>query len=125
MHPDHLPLWAPHITEIKHISGPIDEAGAKYEIHMNVNGVSIIVIETFIERNFPDYFSCSFEQKGIWQGSENWLEDLPDGRTLWRSRSTIEPISFFAKMTTCLMPWTYKSYVRNHLQYFKAYAEEQ
>ena len=123
MHPDHLPKWSKNFVKLEHIAGPLWEAGSKYEIHMNINGYSLVVIETFIDRNLPEYFSCTFEHKTMWQSSENWLEVLPNGGTRWVSKQDIEIITFGSKIISWLMPGYYKSYVRRHMEAFKVYAE--
>ena len=123
MHPDNMHLWSEHFVKMEHIAGPLWEAGSKYKIHMNINGTSLVIIETFIERNLPDYFSCSFEHKDMWQGSENWIEDLPMGRTVWRSRQTLEPINLLNKFIVFCMPWYFKSYSQKHMNAFKEFAD--
>jgi len=101
MHPDNLPEWFPGFIEMKHLS----------------------VIETFITRQMPESFSCTFEEKSSLQVSENWLEVLPNNQTRWISTQTLEGTKWHTKLMMKLMPWFFKSHVKRHMTHFKDFVE--
>jgi len=123
MHPDNLPEWFPGFIEMKHLSGPLWEQGSKYELNFRVGHVMCKVIETFIARQMPESFSCTFEEKNSLQLSENWLEVLPNNQTRWISTQSIDGANWYTKLMMKLMPWVFKAHAKRHMTHFKDFAE--
>jgi len=81
------------------------------------------LIETITKSDFPYEFHANYDTKGVRNIQQNYFEELPGGKTKWRSDVEFHFSSFMMKTMGLLMPSTFKKQSMVYLQDFKAFVE--
>jgi len=121
---DNLKHWQRGLVSVEHLEGIPGNTGAKMKLKYILGKRKMELVETITKRNFPDEFHANYDMDGIHNVQENYFEELPDGKTKWRSEAEFQFTSLMMKMMGFLMPGTFKKQSKKYLMDFKAFAEK-
>lgn len=121
---DNMKHWQRGLVSAEHIEGIPGNVGAKMKLSYELGKRKMELIETITNRNFPNEFHANYDTKGVHNVQHNYFEELPDGKTKWRSEVEFHFSSFMMKLMGMLMPGTFKKQSLKYLQDFKDFAEK-
>jgi len=120
---ENLTKWQPGLQEFEHISGEPGQDGAKSRLVYDENGRRIEMVETILNRNFPDEFSATYEAKGVFNRiSNHFYEDSPD-KTRWVMESEFD-FSGVYKLMGIFMKGSFPKETTKQMNSFKTFAEK-
>ncbi len=120
---DNLKHWHRGLISVEHLEGIPGNLGAKMKLKYELGKRKMELIETITKRNFPHEFHANYDTEGIHNIQENYFEELPNGKTKWRSDAEYEFSSLMMKLMGFLMPGTFKKQSMKYLLDFKAFVE--
>ena len=120
--PDNLKKWQPQLVSFEHLDGEPGQPGARSRMVYNMGNKEVEMIETVLERNFPEAFSCSYEAKGVFNRIDNQFVEVGGTRTRWFFQCEFQCRGFMWLMST-LMPGLFRKESMKFMQQFKAFAE--
>jgi len=121
---DNIKKWQPELIKFEHLSGTPGQNGAKTKMLYNMGGRETEMVETIVERNFPDSFSATYETKGVKNMLENEFIALDENTTKWKMISEFS-FSGFYKLMGLLMPGAFKKQSLKTMNQFKNFAESE
>ena len=120
---DNLKHWQRGLVSVEHLEGIPGKIGAKMKLKYELGKRKMELIETITKNDFPNEFHANYDTKGIHNIQENYFEELPDGKTKWRSETEFQFSNLMMKLMGFLMPGTFKKQSLKYLLDFKAFAE--
>lgn len=120
---DNLKHWQRGLVSVEHLEGIPGAIGAKMKLKYKLGKRKMELVETITKNNFPYEFHANYDAKGVHNIQENYFEELPDGKTKWRSETEFQFSSFMMKLMGFLVPGTFKKQSKKYLMDFKAFAE--
>ncbi len=78
------------MISVAQISGTLREEGAEIALTYKMGKPNIELVETLINRNFPDEFHAIYETIGVHNIQKNIIIEIPDGHTKWISESEFQ-----------------------------------
>jgi uncharacterized membrane protein len=120
---DNMKHWQRGLVSAEHLEGIPGKIGAKMKLKYELGKRKMELIETITKSDFPHEFHANYDTKGVRNIQENYFEELPDGKTKWRSDVEFHFTGFMMKMMGFLMPGTFKKQSMKYLQDFKAFVE--
>ena len=122
---ENLPHWQAGLISFEPIEGTPGQVGAKSLMKFKVGKRTMEIVETITERDLPRRFSGTYTAKGMWNLVENEFEELPGGRTLWKSHNEFRGENLLMKVMLLLMPGAFRKQSLKYMVAFKDFAENQ
>lgn len=120
---DNLKHWQRGLVAAEHLEGIPGKIGAKMKLRYELGKRKIELIETITKSDFPNEFHANYDTEGVRNIQKNYFEELPNGKTKWRSDVEFHFTNFMMKTMGFLMPGTFKKQSLKYLQDFKAFVE--
>lgn len=121
---DNLKHWQRGLTSYEHLSGTPGEEGAKSKLHYKTGKRTVTLVETIIERNFPDALYSTYETKGVFNMQKNYFTVVDANTTKWVSESEFKFTGFMMKIMGAFMSGTFKKQSYRYMEDFKNFAEK-
>ena len=121
---DNMKHWQRGLVSAEHLDGIPGKTGAKMKLKYEFGKRKMELIETVTKSDFPNEFHANYDMNGVHNIQKNYFEELPNGKTKWRSDVEFHFFSFMMRMMGFLMPSTFKKQSMKYLQDFKAFAEK-
>lgn len=131
--PAHLPKWLRGLVLHKPLSGVHGQVGTKSRVVMQMGQQKIECTETITRREPADLrgipkrsvvrFDREIVGKGMWSAVRDRLTEAGPETTLWVSESEFR-FSGLMRLMALLMPAAFRKQSHQHMQDFKAFAEQ-
>ena len=121
---ENLKHWQRGLAGAEHISGTPGEVGAKMKLTYKFGKREMEMVETIINRDFPDAFHATYDTEGMHNIQKNYFEETAEGKTKWISENEFIPSSFTLRVMTFLMPGAFRKQSKKYLDDFKNFAEK-
>lgn len=123
--PDNLSKWMQGLVSFEHLDGEPGTKGARSRIMCVQGNREIEIIETIEDRVMPERLIAIYTTKGMWNRCEQYLEETPQGTTIWRQENEFRCSGMMMKLMTMLMPFMFKRETEKQMRAFKEFAEAQ
>lgn len=117
--------WMEGIVSQEHVSGSPGMPGAKDQLVFEMDGNTIELEATVIERNLPDEFRQTMEAPQVQMTMTTRLTSLPSERTKYVWNQEYEFSGMLEKIVGAAMRRKFKSQTQKHVENFKEFAEEE
>ena len=132
--PAHLPKWLRGLVLHEPVSGIHGQLGTKSRVVMKSGQREIECTETITRRDpaelheIPKEIVVHFDREivgaGMWSVVRDRLTEANPETTLWESESEYRFSSLLMRLMGLLMPGAFHKQSQQHMQDFKAYAEQ-
>ncbi|MFF3015622.1 SRPBCC family protein [Streptomyces sp. NPDC057939] len=132
--PAHLPNWLRGLVLHEPLSGQHGQLGTKSRVVMEMGGRRVECTETITRREPADlrevaktrtvHFDREIVGEGMWSAVRDRLTEAGPATTLWESENEYRFSSLLMKLMGLLMPGAFRKQSRQHMQDFKAFAEQ-
>lgn len=124
MNPDNLKHWQDGFERYEHLSGTLNQTGAKGVMHYNNRGKAMKLVEVVIEGNLPDVFEGEYIHTQMINRMRNTFQTLGPDKTRWTAEiHYIKFYGFFMKTFAFFGKKIFKKQTQKWLDQFKAFAE--
>ena len=120
---ENLKEWQEGLTEIEHLSGEPGQPGAKTRLLYITGKRRMDMIETIVERNFPDEFSGTYDAQGVHNIVRNYFYDQGD-TTRWVLDTEFQFHGYMRILSIFMPARMFRKQTRSSMEAFKAYAEK-
>jgi uncharacterized membrane protein len=121
--PGNLKDWMRGLTSFELLEGEQGHPGARSKFVFQMGKRRFEIIETVTRRNPPDEYDGIYETPGMWNEQKNRFVALGPAKTKWIAESEFR-MSGFMKVIGLLMPGSFRKQSQQHLEDFKAFAEQ-
>ncbi|UYP46865.1 hypothetical protein NEF87_003150 [Candidatus Lokiarchaeum ossiferum] len=121
---EHLQKWQPGLQKVEHLEGIPGQKGAKTQLIYLENGRNVEMIETILNRNFPDIFTATYEAKGVYNEVENHFFAITPDTTKWVNHNVFQ-FSGVMKFIGFFMRTSFPKQTLKDMNFFKTYVESQ
>lgn len=132
--PAHLPTWLRGLVAHEPVNGVHGQPGTESRVIMQSGRRQFEAAETITRREpadlneIPEDIVVRFEREivgaGMWSVVRDRLTDLSLGTTLWESDTEYRFSSLPMRLMGLLMPRAFHNQSQQHMQDFKAFAEQ-
>jgi Polyketide cyclase / dehydrase and lipid transport len=132
--PANFPKWLRGLLVHEPISGAPGAVGTQSRVVFEMGQQRFECVETVTRREPADlrripkesvvHFDREIVGKGMWSVVRERLTEAGPQRTLWESESEYRFSGVLMRLVALLMPGTFRKQSLEHLQDFKAYAEQ-
>jgi hypothetical protein len=132
--PAHLPKWLRGLVLHEPLSGVHGQVGTKSRVVMQMGQQKFECIETITRREPADlraipkesvvHFEREIVGEGMFSITRERLTDVGPNSTLWVSENEYRFSSFMMRLVGLLMPGAFRKQSLQHMQDFKAFAEQ-
>ncbi|MFE9137687.1 SRPBCC family protein [Streptomyces sp. NPDC007355] len=132
--PAHLPKWLRGLVLHEPLSGEHGHLGTKSRVVMQMGQREIECTETITRREPEDLrevprtsvvqFDREIVGEGMWSAVRDRLTEAGPETTLWESENEYRFSGFLMKLVGLLMPSAFRKQSLQHMQDFKAFAEQ-
>ncbi|MEV7108450.1 SRPBCC family protein [Streptomyces atroolivaceus] len=132
--PAHMPKWLRGLVLHEPLSGVHGQVGTKSRVVMQMGQRTFEGTETITRREPPDlhgipqasvvHFDREIVGDGMWSAVRDRLTEAGPETTLWVSENEYRFGSMLMRLVGLLMPGAFRKQSREHMQDFKAFAEE-
>ncbi|SEH00816.1 Carbon monoxide dehydrogenase subunit G [Nonomuraea solani] len=132
--PAHLPKWLRGLVLHEPLNGEHGQLGTKSRVVMQMGRQKIECTETITRREPADlrevpktsvvHFDREIVGKGMWSAVRDRLTEAGPETTLWEVENEYRFSGFLMKLVGLLMPGAFRKQSQQHLQDFKAFAEQ-
>jgi hypothetical protein len=132
--PTNIPKWLRGAVLHEPLNGLHGQVGTKSRIVMETGQQKFEAIETITRRepadlrNIPKgsvvYFEREIVGEGMWSAARERLTEAGPNTTLWESENEYRFSSLMMRLVGLLMPGTFRKQSLQHMQDFKAFAEQ-
>ncbi|HET8670004.1 MAG TPA: SRPBCC family protein [Candidatus Saccharimonadales bacterium] len=132
--PANIPKWLRGVILHEPLNGLHGQVGTKSRVVMETGQQKFEVIETITRRepadlrNIPKGSVVHFEREivgeGMWSAAHERLTEAGPNTTLWESENEYRFSSLMMRLVGLLMPGTFRKQSLQHMQDFKAFAEQ-
>jgi carbon monoxide dehydrogenase subunit G len=132
--PAHLPKWLRGLVLHEPLSGEHGQLGTKSRVVMQMGQRKIECTETITRREPADlreipktsvvHFDREIVGEGMWSAVRDRLTEASPETTLWESENEYRFSGFLMKLVGLLMPGAFRKQSQQHMQDFKAFAEQ-
>ncbi|WP_229070764.1 SRPBCC family protein [Actinoplanes sp. DH11] len=132
--PVHLPHWLRGLVLHEPISGAHGHVGTTSRVVLEMGGQKFEATETVTRREpvdlheIPSSAVVRFEREivggGMWSAARERLTEAGPQRTLWESENEYRFSSVLMRLVGFVMPGTFRKQSLQHMQDFKAFAEQ-
>lgn len=117
--------WMEGIVSQEHVSGSPGMPGAKDQVVFEMDGNTIELEATVIERDLPDEFRQTMEAPQVLMTMTTRLTSLPSERTKYVWDQEYEFNGMLEKIVGATMRSKFKSQTQKHAENFKEFSEEE
>ncbi len=132
--PAQMPKWLRGMVLHEPLSGAHGQVGTTSRIVMQMGEQRIEGTETITRREPADlhaipggrvvHFEREIVVEGMWNAVRDRLTEAGPESTIWQSESEYRFSGFMMRMVGLLMPGAFRKQSRQHMQDFKAFAEQ-
>lgn len=132
--PAHLPKWLRGLVVHEPLSGGHGQVGTKSRVVMEMGQQRFEATETITRREpvelrgIPRESVVRFEReivgKGMWSAARERLTEVGPDATLWESENEYRFSGLMMRLVGLLMPGAFRKQSLQHMQDFKAFAED-
>ncbi|MFD9008155.1 SRPBCC family protein [Streptomyces sp. NPDC059552] len=132
--PAYLPKWLRGLVLHEPLSGEHGQLGTKSRVVMEMGKRQMECTETITRREPADlseipkssvvHFDREIVGEGMWSSVRDRLTEAGPETTLWESENEYRFSSFLMKLVGVLMPGAFRKQSQQHMQDFKAFAEQ-
>ncbi len=132
--PANFPKWLRGLLVHEPISGPSGEVGTKSRVVFQMGKQKAEGIETITRREPADLsripkesvvrFDRELVGDGMWNVTRDRFTDVGPDQTLWESESEYRFSGVLMRLVGLLMPGAFRKQSLEHMQDFKAFAEQ-
>ncbi|HYN95135.1 MAG TPA: SRPBCC family protein [Pilimelia sp.] len=132
--PAHLPKWLHGLVLHEPLSGVHGQVGATSRVVMQMGQRRIECTETITRREPVDlheipsetvvHFDREIVGKGMWSAVRDRLTEAGPDTTLWEAESEYRFSGLLMRLVGLLMPAAFRKQSQQHMQDFKAFAEQ-
>lgn len=132
--PAHLPKWLRGLVLHEPVNGIHGQLGTKSRVVMQSGKREIECTETITRRDPADlheipkesvvHFDREIVGAGMWSVVRDRLTEVDPETTLWESESEYRFSSLLMRLVGLLMPGSFHKQSQQHMQDFKAFAEQ-
>ncbi|OLT17669.1 hypothetical protein BJF78_12470 [Pseudonocardia sp. CNS-139] len=130
----HLPKWLRGLVVHEPLSGMHGQVGTTSRVVMQMGQQTIECTETITRREPADlhgipkesvvHFDREIVAKGMWSAVRDRLTEAGPETTLWASENEFRFSSLPMRLVGLVMPGAFRKQSRQHMQDFKAFAEQ-
>lgn len=132
--PAHMPKWLRGLVLHEPLSGVHGQVGTRSRVVMQMGQQTFEATETITRREPTDlhgipkgstvYFEREIVGEGMWNAARERLTEASPNTTLWESENEYRFSSLLMRLVGLLMPGTFRKQSLQHMQDFKAFAEQ-
>ncbi|MEU7070155.1 SRPBCC family protein [Streptomyces narbonensis] len=132
--PAHMPKWLRGLVLHEPLSGEHGQLGTESRVVMQMGGREFECTETITRREPADLraipresvvrFEREIVGEGMWSAVRDRLTEAGPETTLWENENEYRFSGFLMKLVGLLMPGTFRKQSLQHMQDFKAFAEQ-
>ena len=132
--PAHLPKWLRGLVLHEPLSGMHGQLGTKSRVVMQMRQQKMECTETITRREPADlhgiprdsvvHFEREIVAKGMWSAGRERLTEASPDTTLWESENEYRFTGVLMRLVGFLMPGAFRKQSQQHMQDFKAFAEQ-
>jgi hypothetical protein len=132
--PAHIPRWVRDVVLHEPLSGMHGQLGTRSRVVMQSGTRTFELIETITRRDPADlheiphevvvHFDREMVGAGMWSVVRDRLTEVDPGTTLWESESEYRFSNLLIRLMALLVPGTFHKQSQQHMQDFKAFAEQ-
>nr|WP_062339405.1 SRPBCC family protein [Herbidospora sakaeratensis] len=132
--PAHLPMWLRGLVLHEPLSGEHGQLGTRSRVVLQMGGRTMECVETITRREpadlreIPEPGVVHFEREivgaGMWSAVRDRLTVAGPETTLWECENEYRFDGFLMKLVALLMPGAFRKQSRQHMEDFKAFAEQ-
>ncbi len=133
--PAHIPKWLRGVVLHEPLDGGVHgQVGTRSRVVMQMGEQKFEGIETITRREPADlrgipkgsvvYFEREIVGEGMWSAVRDRLTEASPGTTLWESENEYRFSGLLMRLVGLLMPGTFRKQSHQHMQDFKAFAEQ-
>jgi len=120
--PDNFEKWQPGFKGMEHLSGTPGEIGAKSKLTYDMGKRQVVMTETILEMNMPEYFELSFDSDKVFNIQKNRLSKVDENTTKWITDNEFQ-LSGYMKIFGIIGKGMFKKQSQIYLDKFKEFAE--
>ena len=122
--PDNMKHWQKGLVKYINVNGLDTGApGAQMELHYKMGNRDMVLTETVLKNDFPNFFEASYTTKGVYNIQKNYFKELSPSKTEWIGDNEFRFQSLAMKAFGFLMPRVFKKQSLEFFEAFKAYVE--
>ena len=121
--PENMKHWQRGLINYELLSGTMGQDGARMSLNYKLGKREMSLVETIINRNFPDELHATYDTKGVHNIQKNYFKEVDENTTKWISESEFQFSGFMIKIMGFLMPSAFKKQSHKYAKDFKAFAE--
>lgn len=132
--PAHLPMWLRGMVLHEPLNGVHGHVGTKSRVVFQMGQQTFEATEIITRREPTDlraipkgsvvHFEREIEGEGMWNAARERLTEVGPNTTLWVSENEYRFSSLLMRLVGFLMPGTFRKQSQQHMQDFKAFAEQ-
>lgn len=132
--PAHMPKWLRGLVLHEPLSGVHGEVGTESRVVMQMGKQRVECTETITRREPADlrdipkgqvvHFDREIVGEGMWSAVRDRLTEAGPQSTLWESESEYRFSGWLMRLVGLLMPGAFRKQSQQHMQDFKAFAEQ-
>lgn len=132
--PTLIPKWLRGVVLHEPLSGVHGQVGTQSRVVMQMGEQKFEATETITRREPADlskipkgsivYFEREIVAEGMWNAARERLTESSPNTTLWVSENEYRFSGFLMRLVGFLMPGTFRKQSLQHMQDFKAFAEQ-
>jgi hypothetical protein len=132
--PAHLPMWLRGLVLHEPVSGTHGQVGTESRVVMMMGQQTMEATETITRREPADlhgiprdsvvHFEREIVAEGMWSAARERLTEAGPETTLWESENEHRFSSVPMRLVGLVMPGAFRKQTRQHMQDFKAFAEQ-
>lgn len=132
--PEQLPKWLRGLVVHEPLNGVHGQAGTKSRVVLQMGQQTFEAVETITRREPEDlhgipaesvvHFEREIVGKGMWSAARERLTEAGPDRTLWESENEYRFSGLLMRLVGLLMPGTFRKQSLQHMQDFRAFAEQ-
>ncbi len=121
---ENMKYWQRGLVGYEVLNGIPGEKGTTMKLDYKMGKREISMVETIIERNFPDTFHATYNTKGVYNIQKNYFYKIDEQTTKWVSESEFQFSGIMMKLMAWIMPDIFKKQSMKYLIDFKNFAEK-
>ena len=132
--PAHLPKWLRGLVLHEPLSGTHGHVGTTSRVVLQMGQQQFEAVETITRREPVDlhdippetvvHFDREIVGGGMWNAARERLTEAGPERTLWQSENEFRFSGLLMRLVGLLMPGAFRKQSQQHMQDFKAFAEQ-
>jgi hypothetical protein len=132
--PEHLPKWLHGLVLHEPLNGVHGQVGTRSRVVMQMGKQTFEGTETITRREPTDlhgipsesvvHFDREIVGKGMWSAARERLTEAGPETTLWESENEYQFSGLLMRLVGFLMPAAFRKQSQQHMQDFKAFAEQ-